>query len=70
MIRGIKVTLYEKTQTGTDSFGAPIYEEKPVEVENVLVAEPLTEDLAHGAVPEDNPVYARDPERRHPRLAG
>lgn len=46
MIRGLTVTLYEKTQTGTDQFGAPIYEEKGVEVENVLVAEPLTEDLA------------------------
>lgn len=46
MLRGITVTLYEQTQTGADSFGAPIYEEAPVEVPNVLVAEPLTEDLA------------------------
>lgn len=37
-IKGITVTLYEKTQTGTDGFGAPIYTETAVEVENVLVA--------------------------------
>ena len=35
---GITVTLYERTQTGTDSFGALIYEETAVNVENVLVA--------------------------------
>ncbi len=38
MIRGITVTLYEKKQTGVDSFGAPIYEETPTPVDNVLVA--------------------------------
>ena len=38
MIRGITVTLYERTQTSTDAFGRPIYTETPVEVENVLVA--------------------------------
>lgn len=38
MINGITVILYEKMQTGTDGFNRPIYEEMPVEVENVLVA--------------------------------
>lgn len=37
-MRGITVTLYERTQVGTDAFHAPVYEETPVEVENVLVA--------------------------------
>ena len=37
-MKGITVTLYEKTQTGTDPFGQPVYEETPVQVENVLVA--------------------------------
>ena len=46
MLRGITVTLYEKTQTSTDPFGAPVYTESPESVDNVLVAEPLTEDLA------------------------
>lgn len=44
-LQGIKVILYEQTQTGTDDFGAPIYEETPVEVENVLVGEPSTDDI-------------------------
>lgn len=38
MIHGISVILYEKTQTGTDPFGEPIYEENPITVDNVLVA--------------------------------
>lgn len=36
-IKGIPVTLYEKTQTGEDRFHDPIYAETPVTVENVLV---------------------------------
>ena len=37
-MRGITVTLYERTQTGTDAFSRPICEETPVEIKNVLVA--------------------------------
>ena len=37
-IRGITITLYELTQTGTDPLNKPIYTEAPVEVDNVLVA--------------------------------
>ncbi len=44
MIRGITVTLYEKRQAGADAFGAPVFEETPVEVPNVLVGEPSAED--------------------------
>lgn len=36
-IKGIPVTLYEKTQTGEDRFHDPVYAENPVPVENVLV---------------------------------
>ena len=43
--RGIAVTLYDRTQTGTDEFGAPTYAETPVVVENVLVGEPSTQDI-------------------------
>lgn len=46
-IRGITVTLYEKTRTGTDAFNAPIYEESPTEVEDVLVGQPSTEDITN-----------------------
>ena len=29
MIKGIDVTLYERTQTGEDDFGAAVYSETP-----------------------------------------
>ena len=43
--RGIAVTLYDRTQTGADEFGAPTYAETPGVVENVLVGEPSTQDI-------------------------
>lgn len=42
---GITITLYERTETGTDEFGAPIYTETAVSVDNVLVGEPSTQDI-------------------------
>ena len=45
MIKGITVTLYEKKETGTDPFGHPVYEEMPVDVENVLVAPSTTTEV-------------------------
>ena len=47
MIHGISVTLYEPMETGKDAFGAPILEETPVTVPNVLIGEPSTEDLVN-----------------------
>ena len=44
-LQGTTVILYSEVQTGTDPFGAPIVEEVPVEVENVLVGEPSTDDI-------------------------
>lgn len=38
MIKGIPVKLYERTASGADTFGHPIYTETPVTVEDVLVA--------------------------------
>ena len=38
MIKGITVTLYTVTQTGTDAFNRPILTETAVQVENVLVS--------------------------------
>ena len=46
MIHGTTVTLYEQVQSGTDAFGAPVYKEKPVQVKDVLVGQPTTEDMA------------------------
>lgn len=45
MIRGIPVTLFDKVKVGVDGFGAPIYEEEPVTVSNVLIGEPTTDDI-------------------------
>lgn len=45
MIHGITIILYEKRKTGVDAFNAPVYAETPVEVQNVLVGEPSTEDV-------------------------
>ena len=44
-MRGITVTLYERMQSGTDAFNAPVYTETPVQVENVLVGQPETDDI-------------------------
>ena len=48
LIRGITVTLYEKTVTGTDAFGADTYTEIPVEVENILVSPVASDDIQDG----------------------
>lgn len=37
-LRGITITLYDLTQTGTDPLNKPIYAETPVQIDNVLVA--------------------------------
>jgi hypothetical protein len=44
-IEGITVILYDKIQTRTDPFNKPIYEEVPIEVENVLVSPTLSDDI-------------------------
>lgn len=37
MLRGITVTLYGETQTGTDIFNRPVFEPQEIQVANVLV---------------------------------
>ena len=37
-MRGITVTLYDRTETGKDALNHPIYAETAVQVDNVLVA--------------------------------
>lgn len=46
MLKGIDVTLYVKTKVGEDALHAPVYEETPVTVQNVLVGEPSAEAAA------------------------
>ncbi|WP_418972365.1 hypothetical protein [Allofournierella sp.] len=47
LIKGITVTLYERTKTGADAFGAPVYTEIPVQVENVLVTPTAAADVVN-----------------------
>ena len=44
-IKGITVRLKTRVQTGTDEFKRPVYEEGFVDVENVLVGVPSSEDV-------------------------
>lgn len=43
-IEGITIQLAVKTETGRDSFNAPVYEEEWVDVDNVLVAPTSSQD--------------------------
>lgn len=47
MLKGTTIQLIVETQTGTDPFGAPIYEEEAVDVEDVLVGQPSTDDVTN-----------------------
>lgn len=44
-IKGITVVLYQNVKIGTDEFNHPIYEEREIEVDNVLVAPSSTNDI-------------------------
>jgi len=44
-IKGITVTLISKKETGKDPFGAAIYEDIEIEVENVLVSPTSSTDV-------------------------
>lgn len=37
----------EKVKTGTDPFGKPIYEDKPVNVDNVLISPTSSDDIVN-----------------------
>lgn len=46
IIKGITIKLQNRIKKGTDSFGTPIYEDDWINVDNVLIGEPTTEDIA------------------------
>lgn len=46
-IKGITVVLLQKIEIGKDLFGSPIYENREIEVENILVAQPTTDDVTN-----------------------
>ena len=45
LIKGTDVILYEKSKTGEDAFGNPIFTENAVTVSNVLIAPTSAEDV-------------------------
>jgi hypothetical protein len=45
--KGITVILYERSESGTDGFNRPIYTETAVEVANVLIGEPSTDEITN-----------------------
>lgn len=47
MIKGITVHLIEKVQTGVDDLNRPIYEDDLIEVNNILVGEPSSDDISN-----------------------
>lgn len=46
-MRGITVTLKERVQTGVDSFNRPVYNTANVNVGDVLVGEPSTDEVSN-----------------------
>ena len=46
-IKGIPILLYDRVEVGQDPFGAPIYEDKAITVENVLVSPTSTDDMVN-----------------------
>ncbi len=45
MIEGMTVTLWNKTQTGSNDFGEPIYSWTSKQVEDVLVSSPSAQEV-------------------------
>lgn len=45
MIKGMTVQYITQVQTGVDGFGAPIYTETAVNIDDVLVGQPTTDDI-------------------------
>lgn len=46
-IKGITVKLINRVEVGKDPIGEPIYEEVPIEVENVLVSPTSSDDIVN-----------------------
>ena len=44
-MKGVTITLLQKTQTGTDPLGQPTFSTKEVSVKDVLVGEPSSSDI-------------------------
>lgn len=47
MLKGITVTLIQKIPNGKNSFGEILYKDEEIEVDNVLIGEPTTDDIVN-----------------------
>lgn len=45
IIKGITIKLQTRISVGCDSFGKPVYAEDWIDVDNVLIGEPATEEI-------------------------
>ena len=46
-ISGVTIRLVVKTETGRDALNHPLFEEELVEVNNVLIGDPTTDDITN-----------------------
>jgi len=46
-MKTVTVQLVEKTQIGTDAFGAPIYDEQLAQIDGCLVGQPSSDDIVN-----------------------
>ena len=46
-MRGITIKLVKKEQIGTDQLNRPIYKDTEIDVDNVLVGEPSSDEIAN-----------------------
>lgn len=46
-IKGITIQLIQQTEIGKDPFDNPIYEDKPINVENVLISPTSSDDVVN-----------------------
>ena len=47
-IKGQTILLFDRVETSVDAFNAPVYTEKPIEVENILICPVSTQDIVDG----------------------
>lgn len=47
LIHGMTITLINKVEVGTDPFGVPIYEDKKIKVDDVLVVPAMSDDVVN-----------------------
>lgn len=46
-MRGITITLIKRTQTSVDALNRPVYTEEEISVDNVLVGQPSSDEIAN-----------------------